>query len=213
MRKRTAALLIVGALLAGGMAVAWADGSSSHEVISARMAAATGPDPTSAPADRQPLRQQLDQCRAERRQARQSGGSPAPSQACQDLRTQLKARVSLRGKAANLFERADHGTLDVRESDGTYVTYTFDKGTVAAGTSGSQIVVSRPDGQTVTLKIDGATKFRGITSASELTVGSRVVVVSKAGTATMVGQRNKRGPAADAGPDPASADLGASLSA
>jgi hypothetical protein len=203
MLKRNAALIIVGLLLVGGAAVAWANGPAARPVVSAQLAAAqqTANDPTTSSADREALKAQMRQCMQERRAARQSGSAAAPSQACQDLRTKLqglRGLKGLRGRGAALFARADHGTFDIKDKSGTFVTYTFDKGPVGAGTSPSQVVINRPDGQTVTLKIDASTKFKGIASAANLTQGQPALVVSKGGTATLIAQRDKA--TAQAGP-------------
>jgi hypothetical protein len=97
-----------------------------------------------------------------------------------------------------VFARADHGTFAIKDDSGTFVTYTFDKGPVGPGTNAGQVVINRPDGQAVTLKIDASTKFKGISSAAQIAQGQPALVVSKGGTATLIAQRDKA--TADAGP-------------
>jgi hypothetical protein len=207
MLKRNAALLIVGALLVGGAAGAWARGTSSPSSFKADLAVAQAAttNPSTTPADRQALRDQIKKCLQDRRAARQSGSSSTttPSDSCQALKDKVRSLGGGRvrpGRARALIGRADHGTLDIKDDSGHYVTYTFDKGTVAAGTNGDQVVIDRPDGKSVTVKIDAKTKFRGIGSAAELKEGQNALVVSKGGTATLIAQRDKaadaRGPGA-----------------
>ncbi|MDQ1401976.1 MAG: hypothetical protein QOG03_292 [Actinomycetota bacterium] len=193
MLKRNLALIVVGGLLLGGVAVAWANGPAVRPSMSTSLAAAQAAanDPSTAPADRQALRDQLRQCMQDRRAARQAGSAAAPSTACQDLKAKLKGLHGMKRRGAALFARADHGTFDIKNDSGQFVTYTFDKGTVAAGTSASQVVIDRPDGQSVTLKLDGSTKFKGIASGADLKQGQEALVVSKDGTATLVAQRDK----------------------
>ena len=90
-----------------------------------------------------------------------------------------------------LFRRADHGTLEVKNKAGQWVTYTFDKGKVTA-VSASSITLARPDGQSVTIAITAETKFRGVSSAADVTVGRAAIVVSDNGHALWVAQRDLR---------------------
>lgn len=201
MLKRNAALLIVGALLVGGAFGAWARGTGSPSSFNADLAVAQAAttDPSTTPADRQALRDQIRKCLEDRRAARQSGSSSTttPSDSCQALRAKARSlgvRRVRAGRARALIGRADHGTLDIKNDSGQFVTYTFDKGTVAAATTADQVVIDRPDGKSVTVKIDANTKFRGISSATEIKEGKNALVVSKDGKATLIAQRD---PAAD----------------
>jgi hypothetical protein len=81
-----------------------------------------------------------------------------------------------------------HGDVIVKGKDGKFVTVTFDKGKVTSHSDGS-ITLARADGPSVTVKLDGSTKYRGITSASDIQDGKGAIVVSKDGTATAVAQR------------------------
>jgi hypothetical protein len=99
------------------------------------------------------------------------------------------ARADLPAKAVRpLARRAVHGDVVVKAKDGTFVTVTFDRGTVTAA-SESSVTLQRPDDQTVTLTVNADTKVHGASSAATLQVGQPAVVVSKAGTATQILQR------------------------
>jgi len=94
------------------------------------------------------------------------------------------------GKAArSLLARADHGTLEVRKGT-AWITVDFDRGTVTAA-SATSVTLHRPDGQSVTLAITPATKFRGVTSASQLTTGRHAIAISQAGNALHITERAK----------------------
>ncbi len=86
----------------------------------------------------------------------------------------------------DLLSRADHATLEIRES-GKWVTVNVDRGNVTAAST-SSITLSRPDGQSVTLQLSSTTKYRGkqATSASALKTGVRAVVASQNGAAISV---------------------------
>jgi hypothetical protein len=88
-----------------------------------------------------------------------------------------------------ILRRADHGTLDVKDKAGTWVTVTFDRGQVTAADAGS-VTLQRPDGQTVTAKLTADTKYKGISSASAIAVGKPAIVVDdRGGNALLVAQR------------------------
>ena len=93
-----------------------------------------------------------------------------------------------------LLRRSVHAELVVRGRDGTFQTVDIDKGTLS-NVNGDVLKVDRADGAKVTVKIDGSTRYRGISGAGELRTGDRIVVVSKAGTATVVAQRPAGTPA------------------
>jgi len=77
----------------------------------------------------------------------------------------------------------------VKAKDGSYVTVTFDRGTVTAA-SATSVTLQRPDtNQPVTLAVDTNTKVHGVASAADLKVGQDAVVVSRSGTATQIFQR------------------------
>jgi hypothetical protein len=88
-----------------------------------------------------------------------------------------------------LARRAVHGDVVVKAKDGTFVTVTFDRGTVTAA-SDTSVTLQRPDtNQPVTLTVNADTKVHGADSAAALQVGKDAVVISKAGTATQILQR------------------------
>ena len=96
------------------------------------------------------------------------------------------------GGPRGLLRRADHGTFEVKNKAGQWVTYTFDRGKVTAA-SGQSITLARPDGQSVTLTITPETKFRGVASAADIKTGKGAIVVSdSAGKALIVAQRDPR---------------------
>jgi len=89
-----------------------------------------------------------------------------------------------------LLRRAVHGDVIVKDKAGQFVTVTFDRGKVTSH-SDSSITVERPDGPSVTLHLDGSTRYRGITSATDIQDGKGAIVVSKDGTAIVVAQRQR----------------------
>ena len=98
-----------------------------------------------------------------------------------------------RKAGAQFLRRVEHGDLTVRTKDG-FDKVQYDRGKVTAKT-GNSFTLQRPDNVSVTIKVDGSTKYRGISSLDELQTGKPTVVVSKDGTAQMVGQRTGAAPA------------------
>jgi hypothetical protein len=96
-----------------------------------------------------------------------------------------------RKAGAQFLRRVEHGDLTVRTKDG-FDKVQYDRGKVTSKT-GNSFTLQRPDNVSVTIKVDGATKYRGISSVDELQVGKPTVVVSKDGTALLVGQRTGAG--------------------
>ena len=90
-----------------------------------------------------------------------------------------------------LAHRAVHGDLIVRGEDGEFENVTFDRGRLTSVAEGS-LTLERPDGVTVTVTLDDATRYRGVESADALRAGRPVFVTSKDGTATVVRQRPER---------------------
>jgi hypothetical protein len=87
-----------------------------------------------------------------------------------------------------LLRRADHGTVEVKNKDGSWVTVTFDRGTVTAA-SASSITLQRPDGQSVTIALTADTRYRGISSADQIATGKAAIVASDSnGNALLVAQ-------------------------
>jgi hypothetical protein len=74
----------------------------------------------------------------------------------------------------------------------TYETVEFDRGKVVTA-SDEKLTLERPDGKQVTVTLNDATTFKGVSKGSELTVGEPVFAVSKDGVARHVGQPKPRG--------------------
>jgi hypothetical protein len=83
--------------------------------------------------------------------------------------------------------RMVHGDLIVKGKDG-FEHVTVDKGTVER-TGDATITLKRPDGPIVTFKVTDSTKFKGVDGLSSVRTGDPALVVSKDGTAVLVGQR------------------------
>lgn len=98
-----------------------------------------------------------------------------------------------RKAGAQFLRRVEHGDLTVRTKDG-FDKVQYDRGKVTSKT-GNSFTLQRPDNVSVTIKVDGNTKYRGISSVDELQVGKPTVVISKDGTALLVGQRTGAAPA------------------
>jgi branched-subunit amino acid aminotransferase/4-amino-4-deoxychorismate lyase len=119
-----------------------------------------------------------------------SAGTPAVAAATTGPTHTATAKGHHHHKAKTLLQRTDHAAIELRQK-GVYVTFDLDRGTVES-VSSSAITLLRPDGQTVTEKIDGATHFRGVTSASGVHTGVKATVISEGGTARRVIQGMKK---------------------
>ncbi|HEX9547917.1 MAG TPA: hypothetical protein VF942_11290 [Acidimicrobiales bacterium] len=90
-----------------------------------------------------------------------------------------------------LLRRADHGTFEVKNKAGQWVTYTFDKGKVTS-VNAQSITLARPDGKSATLNITPDTKFRGVASAADVQTGKGAIVISNSSdNALVVAQRDR----------------------
>lgn len=89
--------------------------------------------------------------------------------------------------ARGLLERSDHTTVEVKVK-GQWVTYTIDRGKVTAD-SATSISLSRRDGQNVTLTVNPATKYHGVSGPAAIQTGKGARVVSQNGTAIGISQR------------------------
>jgi hypothetical protein len=196
MLKRNLAVLLIAGLVLGGGAAAWARSDASRPTLSADLTAATA-DGTTSPTGTDPgaRRAALQKCAAD-------AGVTAPKTATAEQKQQvlqcLKAagfNGAKLGKAnkpaiAAFLRRAVHGSFIVKGKDGKFVTVNADRGKEQSHTADS-IVINRPDGQTVTVKLTSTTKYRGVTSASQLQDGRPTVVISdQSGNALVVGQRD-----------------------
>jgi hypothetical protein len=110
--------------------------------------------------------------------------------------TAVKAAGAAGRHDRSLLARSDHATIELRVK-GHWVTFDLDRGKVTAVSSGA-ITLLRPDGDSVTLKIDAATRFGGVASASAVHTGDRATVVSEGGTARRVAQHLRKAPAGSA---------------
>jgi len=89
-----------------------------------------------------------------------------------------------------LFRRTVHGDLIVRGKTG-FENVTYDRGKLTSVASGS-LTIQRPDGPSVTVKLTSTTRYRGVSGPGELEVGKGTVVLSRDGSALVVGQRRDR---------------------
>jgi hypothetical protein len=120
--------------------------------------------------------------------AQTGGDSGSPSTTTPAAAPATPADVPIRALRP-LARRAVHGDVVVKAKDGSFVTITFDRGTVTAASDAS-VTLQRPDtNQPVTLTVDANTKVHGVASASALQSGKDAVVISRAGTATQILQR------------------------
>jgi len=104
----------------------------------------------------------------------------------------LPAAPHAKAARRSLLARTDHATIELRRH-GTWVTIEIDRGKVAA-VSASAITLDRPDGQAVTLTITSSTVFHGVPNAAAVVVGRRATVVSEAGDAVRITQRQQPPP-------------------
>jgi len=122
----------------------------------------------------------------------QTGDTPdssAPSQA-ERREPGERPRLHRRGGPGPMapLGRAVHGDLIVRNGAGEFVEVTFDRGTLEVVGDG-EITLVRPDGESVIVKVNDATEYRGVESKDQLRTGEGAVIVSDDGVATLVGQR------------------------
>jgi hypothetical protein len=87
----------------------------------------------------------------------------------------------------SLLGRADHATVEVKVK-GKWVTYTIDRGKVTA-VSPTSITLALPDGQSVTDTIGPSTRFKGVSSESQVQSNQLAEVTSDQGTALVVRQK------------------------
>lgn len=210
MFKRNLAAVLIGGLVLGGGAVAWAQSDASRPTVTTDVAAAVGadnPDATTPPADQagQPdpagRRAAVQKCLADAGIVKGTKPTADQRRAARQCLKEAGYKGRLRGRAGAgaILKRTVHGTLTIRAKGGSFQTVTYDRGTEKS-LDGDTLVITRPDGPTVTVKLTATTKFRGVKDASGLQAGRPTVVVSdNDGNAVLVGQR----PATAAPPAPA----------
>lgn len=101
------------------------------------------------------------------------------------------------GILRKLLGRTEHASLTLRGKGGTWVTVTFDRGTIQS-ISPTSITIVRPDGVSVTAPVTPSTKFRRATESS-LAAGDKVVVVQEGGSARAVLALGRRAAAGSGG--------------
>jgi len=116
-----------------------------------------------------------------------TGGGRAPSIGNPPAATAHPRLARLR----SILAAADHGSLEIKDQNGTWITVGFDRGRVT-DVATDHVTLARPDGQSVTLKLTPDTRYRGVTGEADVRTGNGAVVVSNAdGTARLVAQRDK----------------------
>ncbi len=84
----------------------------------------------------------------------------------------------------SLIARSDHATVELKVK-GQWVTFDLDRGKVTS-VSATAITLARPDGRSVTLAIDSATRWGRVTSAGSVKTGREATVISENGAARRV---------------------------
>jgi hypothetical protein len=97
-----------------------------------------------------------------------------------------------------ILNRTDHAVFTVKFK-GSWVTLTFDRGTVTA-ISPTSITVQRPDGGMATLTINSTTKIGRKLPTTAIPTGSRVSVLSENGVALRIVEMKPRPPAGSPSP-------------
>ena len=198
MLKRNLAVILLAGLVLGGGAVAWAHGDSPRPTVLTDVAAAAAVDDatgtTPAPAtDATTRRQALQKCLADAGITRPRDATAEQRQKAKQCLTDAGFGGALRarqGGAAGILGRTVHGSLIIKGKDGQFKNVSYDRGKESSH-PGDTLVIARPDGKTVTVKLTSSTKYRGITAASQLQDGRPTVVVSdESGSALLVGQRS-----------------------
>ena len=135
-----------------------------------------------------------------------SGAAATSAPAATSAKATATAAAQASGRGLALLRRADHGDVEVRvkgtSGTPTWKTVTFDRGQVT-DVAADHITLARPDGKSVTLKINGDTKYKGITSWQQVTKAQGAIVISENGNATVILQKAP-GTAKPAAPKPAS---------
>jgi hypothetical protein len=183
-RHRIAAAFTVAALAAGG-------GSAAIVIATSPASASTGAVSLSAATQAMPTAAAIE---------------ATPTAAATAAASTPAAR---RHHRRQLLARADHASLELKVK-GHWVTYVLDRGKVTS-VSGTAISLARPDGQSVTLTIDPATRFGRTGSAAAIKTGAEATVISDHGAALRVAQPVR--PSVTAPPSPATAPSTAATTA
>lgn len=188
MSKRRFAGILVAGLVLGGGAVALAGGGPDRPTLVAAQAGETPPT-SPAPGERRARAEALREClreAGEDREARRTCVADAGPAVRHGLRHHRRGD----GPPGLALGRAVHGTAVVPDGDGGWHEVTFDRGTVDGATDGTQIVLDRPDGQTVAVALTPDTRYHGIADAAGIVEGARALVVSQDGEALHVRQED-----------------------
>ena len=198
MLKRNAAVPVVAGLILAGAAAAWAGGSPARPTL-VTAAHPAGAPPAGGPeggVEREAGRRSLKACleaAGEDRTARRAciaRAGPGPAKAGAHHRGHHRGGP-MAGPLGHL-GRAVHGTVTVPAEGGGYEEVTFDRGVVDPATSGTRIVLDRPDGPEVAIQLTADTRYHGIDGAAAIVEGRPALVVSREGRALHVFQRAHR---------------------
>jgi hypothetical protein len=113
-----------------------------------------------------------------------SAGTVSPSAALAAATKPAATQGSVARHRRRLLARTDHAALELKVK-GKWVTIDLDRGRVTS-VSSTAISLARPDGQSVTLAIDSATKFGHGATVTTLKTGVSATVTSENGTARRV---------------------------
>lgn len=140
-----------------------------------------------------PPRSQVTAQQPETPQADAPNEAPQPDARVEAPQPDARRKHHRRGPEMGILGHAVHGQLIVRTKDGAFEEVTFDRGTLTS-VEGDTLTITRPDDKTVKVTVNDATKFHGAANTGELKTGRPIMVVSKDGVATRVGQPTGDGP-------------------
>ncbi|HEV2361541.1 MAG TPA: hypothetical protein VGS21_07555 [Acidimicrobiales bacterium] len=114
------------------------------------------------------------------------GGSAGTTAAASGSAT--KDRCGLRERLAKMLRRSPHLEFVVKDKAGQWITVDIDRGAVTS-ISSTSITIERPDGVSVTAKIDSSTHFRK-TPEGQIHDGARAIIVQWSGSAHLILSKN-----------------------
>jgi hypothetical protein len=121
-----------------------------------------------------------------------TGGAASSAPAASPAAASAAAAAKASGRGLGILRRADHGDVEVKvkgtSGTPTWKTVTFDRGQVS-DVGADHITLARPDGKSVTLKINADTKYKGITSWQQVTKSQGAIVISENQNATVILQK------------------------